>query len=105
VFGGADVLLLTIFLDSASPFFQSRDVEVLCSFTSLFRGFAVCVILSCVLAISGRLCDARLSSVVRDMIFFESRVCDCEMVLCCLAWFMRLCLRCCCFQFVLFVMC
>jgi hypothetical protein len=45
VFRGADVLLLlTIFLDSASPFFQSRDVEVLCSFTSLSRGFAVHVI-------------------------------------------------------------
>jgi hypothetical protein len=39
VFRGADVLLLlTMFLDSASPFFQSRDVEVVCSFTSLFRG-------------------------------------------------------------------
>jgi hypothetical protein len=46
VFRGADVLLLllTIFLDSASPFFQSRDVEVACILRSLFRGFAVHVI-------------------------------------------------------------
>jgi hypothetical protein len=50
-----------------------------------FAGSQCMLYISCVLVISGRLCDARLSSVVRDMIFFESRVCDCEIVLCCLA--------------------